>query len=146
LQNQRESRRENRLAQSESGALKMAVISMPSIAISSGAEPVTFAATLRRTPTLIPIQAWRPTMANPSMNDGADKDIYTSDSATASPVPKSAEVATNPADDEKTSTPGNSFERGLDKDGNYRDAVDEMKKTLKDEGSYDAWKKGHTQN
>ena len=87
-------------------------------------------------------------MANrPTMNDPADKDIHTPKGAAPYPVPKHAEKVVTPQDDEKTSTPDNSFERGGVKgDGEYRDAVDEMNKTLNDEGSQKAWKKGRTQN
>jgi hypothetical protein len=86
-------------------------------------------------------------MANrPTMNDPADKELHDPKGAPPYPVAERAEKASQSGDDEQTSTPDNSFERGLDKDGNYRDAVDEMKKTLKDEGTRDAWKKGRTQN
>jgi hypothetical protein len=86
-------------------------------------------------------------MANrPTMNDPADKEIHTAKGAAPYPPPERTQTAPNPADDEKTSTPDNSFERGFEKDGDYRDAVDEMAKTLKGEGSYEAWKRGRTQN
>jgi hypothetical protein len=87
-------------------------------------------------------------MANPpTMNNPGDKDIHTPAGADPYPVPKKTERAPNPEDDAQTSTPGNSFERGgVKQDGEYRDAVDEMNKTLKDEGSTEAWKKGRTQN
>ncbi len=45
-----------------------------------------------------------------------------------------------------TSTPDNSFERGLEhEDGEYLDAVDTMKKTLKEDGDLEDWRKGRTQ-
>ena len=80
----------------------------------------------------------------PTMNDPADKDLH--DPKGSAPYPRThrTQEASEAKDDEQTSTPDNSFERGLDKDGNYRDAVDEMKKTLKDEGSLEAWKKCRT--
>lgn len=87
-------------------------------------------------------------MANrTTMNDPADNDIHTPEGADPYPVPKKTELASNPEDDEQTSTADNSHERGEVKDdGEYRDAVDEMNKTLKDEGKHEAWRKGRTQN
>lgn len=85
--------------------------------------------------------------SRPTMNDPGDKDIHTSKGADPYPVPKKVEMAPNPGDDAKTSTPDNSFERGgVKEDGEYRDAVDEMSKTLREEGSTETWKKGRTQN
>lgn len=81
------------------------------------------------------------------MHDPADKDIHRKEGVDPYPVPKKAERADKPADDAQTSTPDNSYERGLEhEDGEYIDAVDKMKKTLKDDGDLDAWRKGQTQN
>jgi hypothetical protein len=86
-------------------------------------------------------------MANrPTMDDPTDRDIHDPKGVAPYPATSRTENVTRPEDDELTSTPDNSFERGLVKDGEYRDAVDEMAKTLKDEGSREAWKKGRTQN
>ena len=81
------------------------------------------------------------------MHDPDDKEIHRKEGVDPYPVPKDAKMADRPEDDEATSTPDNAFERGLEhEDGEYIDAVDKMKKTLKDDGSVDAWRKGQTQN
>lgn len=83
---------------------------------------------------------------NPKMNDPADKDIHSRKGVAPYPAPKNAEEAGRPQDDEETSTPDNSFERGGEhEDGEYVDAVDAMKKTLKDDGAVEDWRKGRTQ-
>jgi hypothetical protein len=83
---------------------------------------------------------------NPHMHDPADKEIHRKEGVDPYPVPRQAETAARPADDETTSTPDNSFERGEEHtDGDYLDAVDKMKKTLKEEGDLEDWRKGRTQ-
>lgn len=81
------------------------------------------------------------------MHDPSDKEIHREEGVDPYPVPKDAKMADRPEDDEATSATDNSFERGLgQEDGEYIDAVDKMKKTLKEEGGVDAWRKGQTQN
>lgn len=81
------------------------------------------------------------------MHDPDDKEIHRKEGVDPYPVPKDAKMADRPEDDEATSTPNNSFERRMEhEDGEYIGAVDKMKKTLKDEGDVDAWRKGQTQN
>jgi hypothetical protein len=87
-----------------------------------------------------------PRSSEPHMHDPGDKEIHRKEGVDPYPVPNEAEEATRAADDEKTSTPDNSFERGEEhEDGEYLDAVDKMKKTLKDEGDLEDWRKGRTQ-
>ncbi len=83
---------------------------------------------------------------NPHMNDPLDKDIHRKEGVDPYPVPEKAETGSRAGNDEATSTPDNSFERGEEhEDGAYLDAVDKMKKTLKDDGDLEDWRKGRTQ-
>lgn len=88
-----------------------------------------------------------PRQSEPDMHDPADRDIHSKKGVDPYPAPNKAEAANRSPPDEETSTPDNSFERGRDHgDGDYLDAVDKMKKTLKDEGDLEEWRKGRTQN
>ena len=87
-----------------------------------------------------------PRPSEPSMHDAADKDIHSKRGGDPYPAPNKAEAAEHSPSDEMTSTPDNSFERGLEhEDGEYLDAVDTMNKTLKDDGDLEDWRKGRTQ-
>lgn len=85
-------------------------------------------------------------MPDPHMNDPQDKDIHRRAGVDPYPVPAKPEQASHAANDEATSTPENYRERGQEReDGQYLDAVDRMKKTLKDGGDLEAWRDGRTQ-
>ncbi len=87
-----------------------------------------------------------PKQDKPQMHDPEDKDIHTEEGVAPYPAPSKTKVVGTPQDDEATSTPDNNFERaGKDADGEHIDAVDKMRKTLTEEGSKEAWKKGETQ-
>jgi len=87
-----------------------------------------------------------PRKSEPDMHDPKDRELRSRKGVKPYPVPGKSKVVGTPAPDEATSTPDNNFERaGEDEDGEHLDAVDKMRKTLKEEGAKDAWKKGKTQ-
>lgn len=87
-----------------------------------------------------------PITDKPHMHDQADKELHTEEGVAPYPVPSKTNVVGKPQDDEATSTPDNNHERAeTDEDGEHLDAVDKMRKTLTEEGSKEAWKKGETQ-
>jgi len=87
-----------------------------------------------------------PRDSEPKMVDPADKEIHRSEGVEPYPVPNKSKVVGRPVDDEATSTPDNNHERAkTDEDGEHLDAVDKMRKTLTEERSKEAWKRGETQ-
>lgn len=87
-----------------------------------------------------------PRPSEPEMRDVTDKELHRKEGVDPYPVPRKAEKAQQPKDDEATSTPENAHERGLeDEEGQYTDAVGKMQKTLRDEGDLEDWRKGRTQ-
>jgi hypothetical protein len=87
-----------------------------------------------------------PRKGEPDMHDPQDRELRTQEGVKPYPVPNKSNVVGNPVPDEATSTPDNNFERaGEDEDGEHIDAVDKMRKTLKEDGDTKAWKDGKTQ-
>jgi hypothetical protein len=87
-----------------------------------------------------------PRKGEPDMHDPQDRELRTQEGVKPYPVPNNSKVVGNPVPDEATSTPDNNFERaGEDEDGEHIDAVDKMRKTLKEDGDTKAWKDGKTQ-
>lgn len=83
----------------------------------------------------------------PHMHDVTDKDIHRKEGVDPYPLPKTARSADQPQDDEQTSTSENNFERAqVDAEGEYLDAADKMRKTIKEDGAQKAWKDGRTQS
>lgn len=85
---------------------------------------------------------------DPEMHDAEDRDIHSITGTKPYPKPSKSKVVGKPVPDEATSTPDNNFERAQeqeDEDGEHLDAVDKMRKTLKEDGDKEAWQDGKTQ-
>ena len=80
------------------------------------------------------------------MHDPKDRELHSEEGVKPYPTPSKSKVVGTPVPDESTSTPDNNFERAdEDEDGEHLDAVDKMRKTLKEDGVKEAWKDGRTQ-
>ncbi len=80
------------------------------------------------------------------MHDPKDRELHSQDGVKPYPLPSKSKVVGSPVPDEASSTPDDNFERAeKDEDGEHLDAVDKMRKTLKEDGDKEAWKDGKTQ-
>ena len=89
-----------------------------------------------------------PRQSEPHMHDPSDKEIHRKEGVDPYPVPNSAEVVGSDQgdlEDPREAGADTTHDRGKAVDGKYTDATDARKKVLKDDGDYEAWRHGQTQ-
>lgn len=89
-----------------------------------------------------------PRQSEPNMRDVTDKEIHRKEGVDPYPVPKRTETVDRTkadTEDPALTEAADTHDRGKALDGDYMDATDARKQKLKDDGDYDAWKHGRTQ-